>query len=91
MTLQCTRGKTNFLNQTLDESMDPILEIPSRIQDPRLKPLQPLYVDSWVSLHVKITIYVPLAENPADPLTPSDIDWDALYEVQNSIFWGNMA
>ena len=28
--------------------MDPDLEIPS------LKPLQPLYVDSWASLHVNI-------------------------------------
>ena len=34
--------------------MDPDLEIPSRIQDPSLKPLQPLYVDSWASLHVNI-------------------------------------
>ena len=37
-----------------DESMDPDLAIPSRIQDPSLKPLQPLYVDSWASLHVSI-------------------------------------
>ena len=29
--------------------MDPDLKIPSRIQDPSLKPL---YVDSWASLHV---------------------------------------
>ena len=34
--------------------MDPDLEIPSRIQDPNLKPLQPLYVDSWASLHVNM-------------------------------------
>ena len=33
--------------------MDPDLEIPSRIQDPNL---QPLYVDSWASLHVNIII-----------------------------------
>ena len=33
-----------FLLQTLDESMDPDLEIPSRIQDPSLKPLQPLLI-----------------------------------------------
>ena len=34
--------------------MDPNLEIPSRIQDPTLKPLQPLYVDSLASLHVNM-------------------------------------
>ena len=32
--------------------MNPDLEIPSRILDPSLKPLQPLHVDSWASLHV---------------------------------------
>ena len=32
--------------------MDPDLEIPSRIQDPNLEPLQPLFVDSWASLYV---------------------------------------
>ena len=26
----------------------------SRIQDPSLKPLQPLYVDIWASLHVNM-------------------------------------
>ena len=36
--------------------MYPDLEIqfPSRIQDPNLKPLQPLYVDGWASLHVNM-------------------------------------
>ena len=34
--------------------MDPDLENPSRIQDPNLKPLQPLYVDSWASLHINM-------------------------------------
>ena len=34
--------------------MDPDLGISSRIQDPSLKPLQPLYVDSWASLHVNM-------------------------------------
>ena len=37
--------------------MDPDLDIPSRIQDPNLKPLQPLYVDGWASLHVNMTVY----------------------------------
>ena len=38
----------NKLSYTdLNESMDPDLEIPIRIQDPSLKPLQPLYVDGW--------------------------------------------
>ena len=36
--------------------MDPDLDIPSRIQDPNLKPLHPLYVDSLASLHVNMTI-----------------------------------
>ena len=35
--------------------MDTDLEIRSRIQDPSLTPLQPLYVDSWASLHVNMT------------------------------------
>ena len=35
--------------------LDPDLEIPSRIQVPSLKPLQPLNVDSWTSLHVNMT------------------------------------
>jgi len=34
------------------------LEIPSRIQDPSLKPLQPIYVDSWASLHVNMIISI---------------------------------
>ena len=38
-----------------DESMNPDLEIPSRIHDPSLKPVQPLYVDSWASLHVNMS------------------------------------
>ena len=46
--------KLNYLIQTLDESMDPNLEIPSRIQDPSLKPL---YVDSWASLHVNMRVH----------------------------------
>ena len=37
--------------------MDPDLEIPSRIQDPSLKPFQPLYVDSWASLHVNVIFH----------------------------------
>ena len=39
--------------------MDPDLEIPSRIQDPILKPLQPLYVDSWASLHLNMIVRIP--------------------------------
>ena len=58
MALQYTLEKKNYLIQTLDESMDPDLEIPSRIQKPSLKPLQPFYVDIWASLHVNmITLY----------------------------------
>ena len=34
--------------------MDPDLEVTSQIKDPSLMPLQPLYVDSWASLHVNI-------------------------------------
>ena len=44
------------LQFTLDESMDPDLEIPSWIPDPNLKPLQPLYVDGWASLHVNMIL-----------------------------------
>ena len=40
----------------MDESMDPDLEILSRIQDPSLKPLLPSYVDSWASIHVNIIL-----------------------------------
>ena len=36
--------------------MDPDSEIPSRIQDPSLKPLKPLYVDSWASLDLNMII-----------------------------------
>ena len=35
--------------------MDSDLEIPSRNQDPSLKPLKP-FVGSWASLHVNMTI-----------------------------------
>ena len=38
--------------------MDPYLEIPSRIRDPSLQPLQPLYVDSWASLHVNMIAWL---------------------------------
>ena len=58
------RSDSNQLKQTLDESMDPDLEIPSRIQDPSMKPLQPLYVDIWASLLVNMTILVRLTPIP---------------------------
>ena len=38
--------------------MDPYLEIPSRIQDPSLKPLHPLYADSWASFHVNMIAWL---------------------------------
>ena len=56
MILQCTIEKKIYLIQTLDESMDPDLDIPSRIQDPSLKHL---CVDSWAkwaSRHVNINL-----------------------------------
>ena len=34
--------------------MDVDLDIPSRAQYPSLKPLQPLYVESWPSVHVNM-------------------------------------
>ena len=37
--------------------MDPDFEIPSRIQDPCLNPLQPLYVDIWAPIHVNIIVF----------------------------------
>ena len=54
MALQFTLEKQTNLYRPW---MDPDLEIPSRIQDPSLKPLQPLYVVSWASLHVNIITY----------------------------------
>ena len=45
-------NKLPYSDPESDESMDPDLEIPGRIKDPSLKPLQPVYLDSWASLHV---------------------------------------
>ena len=51
------KNKLTYSDPESDESMDLDLEIHSRIKDPSLKPLQPLYVDSWAYLHVNMILF----------------------------------
>ena len=49
--------------------MDPGLEIPIRIQDSILKPLHPLYVDSWANVRWTNTL-PPKQYNPSEQNGP---------------------